>query len=223
MCRFRALLILLAFLSFPLGHARIAYDTQAWLQTWVQGPITEQYQYYLEIQPRFSNNISQTNMVLVRPAISYDLDGIHSLWLGYAWVPSYTNGYRSEHRAWQQVQRETKDHPMTWIHRFRLEERFLPVNEFSLRFRYMLRSLYALDRDEKWSVAFWDEIMLNLAGTPQQGVDQNRLFLGISRKWDFLRTELGYLNQYVKTGTPDDLLLDDQMNHAIYLMLAINF
>ena len=61
----------------------------------------------------------------------------------------------------------------------------------------MGRGVRPLDAEARWSLAAWDELLVTLDDTeagPAEGVDQNRLFLGVLRQYSpKVGLEFGYL------------------------------
>lgn len=115
-------------------------------------------------------------------------------------------------RVWEQfmLRKTGKKHPQhLWVHRFRLEERWLGRREegstrsdgydyykFELTFRYMLRSQWYVT--PRFGLALYDELHLRLASSEpgEKLVDQNRVYGGIvyaldkNKEW---RIETGYM------------------------------
>ena len=61
----------------------------------------------------------------------------------------------------------------------------------------MGRGVRPIDRQRRWSIATWNELLVTLDDTvvgPWQGVDQNRLFAGVLRQFSpHVGLETGYL------------------------------
>lgn len=142
-------------------------------------------------------------VVIMRPAFGGALTPWASLWLGYAWVPEWTDltGERTdEHRVWQQIIFDANQVPgLVMQSRTRFEQRFL--NGFSgaaHRFRQFVRVNYRPSAKLPVAVAFWDELFIGMssAGWAKRGFDQNRAFLGLAVHAvdGRLRVEVGYLN-----------------------------
>lgn len=184
---------------------------------------------YLEIQPRTTltgpeeDNENRFNILLVRPAIGYQVTKSLSVWQGYGWTPSFNPEFRNEHRLWQQVLLNNKIKSLTLVNRTRLEERFIEdAGETSVRGRHMIRLAMPVDKQEKWSLVSYDEAFLNFNSTPngpKSGFDQNRIFIGLNRKINkHISLEGGYINQYINRKSPTR----DRLNHGILVWLNIN-
>lgn len=207
-------------------------DLQMWLPVTLKAKLDEHVFTYMEVQPRIGNNLvgpttpeegEHFSLLLVRPAVGYQVNKTLSLWQGYAWAPSYLPKFRNENRIWQQVMFENKFkreklNRLTIINRTRLEERwFENSNGTSVRGRHLLRVLYALGKSRKWSLVTSDEYFVNLnsaQNAPKAGFDQNRFFVGFNRKVnDNINMEAGYMLNFVNRADP----LADRYNHAILI------
>lgn len=203
----RGLISTLATFSFCVGASPVRADdsdTQQWTLFTVQKEFSSRWRAYLEVQPRFGQNITGVERLLVRPAIGYRLNSKISVWQGYGWTPLFLPEFQDEHRLFQQLLYEDKRGDTSISSRTRLEERFIEgAGETAFRFRTMLRLAHPISTDKKWSVVGYDELFVNLNSTPTgpvSGVDQNRTFLGVSRQVNpEFRVETGYLFDFVNT------------------------
>ncbi len=198
-------------------------DTQSWTVMILQGQINEHFRGYLEIQPRFSEDSSDNDRLIIRPAAIYSLSSELTLWAGYAAVGNLGDG-TWEHRTWQQLQHEKEFGGVILINRSRFEQRFLNgEDDVAFRLRHMIRALYPFTEDKTWAVVFSDEVFFNLnsVGTSlPAGFDQNRAFLGVNHRLDeHWRVEFGYLNNWIPR--PGDQ--QDKLNHALLIALFYNF
>jgi hypothetical protein len=213
----------LALTAAPSPAHALDHDAQLWTQFFAQGYLVPKLRWYAEAQPRFGNDVSEVDRLLLRPALGYQLTPALSLWQGYAWVPVFQPNYTSEHRLFQQALVETKFGPLNFISRTRLEERFLEnADGVSLRVREMVRGVVRFG-DSPLGVAVYDEIFFNLnqpGGAPRRGFDQNRVFIGPNYKFsNVVQAEIGYMNNYVNNAAPRE----DRMNHNIMFMLFASF
>jgi hypothetical protein len=106
--------------------------------------INNKWNWHNEVQYRNYNFIGNTNQLLLRTGIGYNLTEDNNLLIGYGFIN--TQKYlpnsdqkvdANEHRIYQQFITKQKTGKIFLQHRFRLEERFLP-NDFQLRLRYFL-------------------------------------------------------------------------------------
>lgn len=181
------------------------------------------YRLYFELQPRFGEDASVLDRVLIRPAFGYNVSRTTSVWLGYAAVPAFRPRYTLEHRVFQQVLVENRYPRYDVINRSRLEERFLDgIGETAWRVRHLARGLYYLDGKRKWAAvaqneAFWNLNTVNRG--PRAGFDQNRLFIGANTAVaPYLRVEAGYQLNTVNLPAPTP----DRTNHTLLVSLFFN-
>ncbi len=224
----RVLVAFLALAATGLPNAAFAAvdaDAQGWAAAILQGPMSGNWRVYLEVQPRFTGTFGNLGTTIVRPAAYVHLSPEISLWAGYAWQPVLYPTASNEHRLWQQLQHSS--HLGRWqiTHRLRLEERFLSTAPSgpAWRFRYSLRTLYALDAAARWKTVIQDEVFFNMnsvSGGSTGGFDQNRLFLGIHHKIsDAFSFDALYLFNYVNRPTAPA----DRINHAAVLNAYVYF
>ena len=182
-------------------------DAQAWLLLVAQFPIGKKWIAHAEVQPRWNDDISQKDQVILRGAIGRRLGPRVTAWAGYAYVPRWTaDATLNEQRSWQQINVGLPTFERwTPSIRVRQEQRYLDAwGDTSHRFRALGRLVRPIGAS-KWAAAVWDEWFLTLddtVGGPKQGFDQNRLYLTALRKLSPAVTfEGGYVWQHVP-GTP---------------------
>lgn len=199
--RYLTLFLILACPSHALDH-----DGQYWTGIYFQGPSDTSAQFFFEVQPRFASTRGTLQQILIRPAFGYKLNEVSTVWLGFAWTPTFDQGYSSETRFWQQYIRKGNWAAHDWLLRARLEQRRLTSGDLAWRLRTMARLSHAF-----WGTALsaliWDELFLNansVGAGPVSGFDRNRLFLGIAWKMhERMALEAGYMNQYVSRPSTD--------------------
>lgn len=220
------LLLTLTLLQILLSHWTLGAtksDYQIWGLLFFHKKITGNFSGYFELQPRFGDNASEFDRLLIRPALVYHLNKRSSLWGGYLAMPIYQRNKGLEHRYWSQFLYNQKLGRFGFSSRSRLELRDIPdVKDWAVRFRQMARLSGPISQNETLYWTAWNEIFLNLNSTsrgPQSGYDQNRLFLGIGKKLsNAISVEFGYLMNHVNlpTKTPD------RINHTTLLMIGFN-
>jgi len=194
------------FLTTLAGPVRAdEVDTQQWTLLTIDTNISKRWRGYFEIQPRFGDNISHTERMIIRPAIGYRINPKLSIWQGYGWTPQLEPDFNSEHRVYQQLLFEDTLGKTGFVSRTRLEERFINgAGGTAVRLRSMIRFVHPVSADRRWAAVASDEVFWNLNSTdrgPVSGFDQNRLFLGVSRQVNKeLRVETGYLLNHVNTA-----------------------
>lgn len=141
---------------------------------------------------------------------------------GYAFVASYDygeftpDGTFPEHRLWQQLSLSHRSNAVAFLHRIRLEERWLGLPSasdpdardwtFQWRARYLLRTAVPLrgapDRAGHLYAFGSDELFVRWgASQPTNLFDQNRLQLGLGVSLaPSLRLEAGWLYQLLLRG-----------------------
>ncbi|MBM3458593.1 MAG: DUF2490 domain-containing protein [Armatimonadetes bacterium] len=194
-------LLALALLAGPGRAARADdNDSQQWTLITVQKSLSPRWKLYFEVQPRHGSDVGGIELLVLRPAIGYQLTPKLSVWQGYGWTRLLTPRFVGEHRSFQQLLYEDSFGRMAFTNRFRLEERFLDgLDGVSLRARYMVRLSYPISRDRRWSLVGYDELFWNLNSLdrgPESGLDRNRFFVGVGRQVSRqLRVETGYVQE----------------------------
>lgn len=196
------------------------HDLQSWTLLTVWGK-HERFRWYAEAQPRVSLNRLALERLLLRPAVGIQVTPELSLWIGYAWTPTF-GPYNDEQRPFQQVLVENKWGVVSLVNRPRIEERFIGgTSGASIRLRHMVRAVIRFGESSPWGVAAYDELFLTLnqlAVGPRQGFDQNRAFVGLNLKVDAWQFELGYMNDLVHRAAPSN----DRMLHNLTAMVVFN-
>jgi hypothetical protein len=206
------------------AEGSLDHDLQGWAQFTLQGPLSPKVQGYIEVQPRFGEDLSQGQIAILRPAIGYQLTEKFSVWQGYAYIPALSSSFNDEHRIFQQGLLRHQAGQLDLTHRTRFEERFIEnTDSTSFRLRHLLRVTYPLGKQKKWYLASSDEVFFNMNSVgsgPNAGFDQNRAFVGIGRKLkQHLQVEAGYMNNFLNRQDP----VADRLNHVIFLGIYANY
>ena len=183
-------------------------DFQAWVLLLGQVPVGDQWLIHAEAQPRFNDDVSQVDQVLLRGGIGRRLGRRVTVWGGYGFITKWNGApVTHEQRLWEQLS-ATLPNLGKWTPslRFRQEQRFLEDwGDSSHRFRALGRLVHPIGASP-WSFAVWDEYFVTLdetANGPRQGFDQNRVYLTTLRKISPAVTlEFGYMWQYVPAPSP---------------------
>lgn len=196
------------FILLVTFHSNAAEEVHgAWLGTFAQKKLTENYSYWIETQVRYNLDLGNTSQVLYRTGLLQKLESTQGLGYLYAYIQSANN---REHRfTLQHNLKYGQLSGFTFSHRARLESRYLEEvtesYETGSRFRYLLRA--EQNQANTYNLVVWNEIFLNLNQTAwngNQSTDRNRFFIGIKK--NFLETnrfEIGYLNQFVPRESGD--------------------
>ncbi|MCB5183926.1 DUF2490 domain-containing protein [Methylobacillus gramineus] len=214
--------------ALPLhAYADTEEDGRLWLNLTMEGTLSQEHKlgWYVELQPRWKEELNHFDQYLIRPAINYKLSDRASIWLGYADVrTNLAKGTSHEQRWWQQFMYTfpTFDNGITLTSRTRLEQRNLDTgDDTGYRVRQLLRASKKLESNADLSLLLWNELFVNTNNTDwgaRSGFDQNRAFAGIA--WQAqanARLEVGYINQFIRGQN------SDRMNHILSTSLFIRF
>ena len=210
-------------LPAPAAAQTISDERVWWNVTFQERAGTESpWRWYVEIQGRHRDGVTDFDQLLVRPAVGYDLTSRSSLWAGYGYTPSYlavgtplTGDVLTENRAWQQYLWVGPGLGSTLQWRTRIEERAIEGND---RLAWRFRQFWRLTRPLHpglggLTFVAWDEVFVHLNDTTRtaSGFDQNRVFVGLGvGPWQGARFEVGYVNQAVNGGRSAD-----RRNHVL--------
>ncbi len=215
----------------------LSNDFRLWTPVFLTVPLSTSFLGYAEVNPRFGDDVSDLNQLILRTALGYKLNDNWSVWQGYAWNTVYQPEFNGEHRIYQQLTYKDKfsfleAFPFIKVQsRSRLEERWIEhTGGTALRARTLLRVDVPLPMFPSWGFVTFDEIFFNLNGIsngssgqrfgPEEGFDQNRFFIGFN--YEFMKefnVDLGYQMQIINTRR-DQLV--NQINNTIMINLFIN-
>lgn len=203
------LLIALIFLSINFTNGQDT-DTGNWFIYFGNQAINKKWNWHNEIQYRNYNFVGDTQQILLRTGIGYNLtENNNNILLGYGFINSHNyipgtddKTENNEHRIYQQFITRQNFGRFYLQHRYRVEERFLK-DDFQMRFRYFLALNIPLTKPKMEDKAFYfsayNEIFLN---TESPTFDRDRLYgaLGYVINKNF-RVETGFMRQIQeKTG-----------------------
>ncbi|MBL7886245.1 MAG: DUF2490 domain-containing protein [Flavobacterium sp.] len=184
-------------------------DIGNWFIYFGNQAINSKWNWHNEVQYRNFNFVGDTNQLLVRTGIGYNLsENNNNVLLGYGFINTqrYVNNSddkvsTNEHRIFQQFITRQNFGRFFLQHRYRIEERFLP-NDFQLRFRYFLGLNVPITKKtlEKNTLYFsaYNELFVN-AEKPL--FDRNRLYgaLGFVINKNF-KAEAGFMAQTLENS-----------------------
>jgi hypothetical protein len=175
-----------------------------WLIYFGDKKINDKWNWHHEVQYRNFNFLGDTEQLLLRTAIGYNLtENNNNINLGYGFI--YSEPYIgiadaktnfNEHRIYQQFLTKQAFGRLSLQHRYRFEQRFFD-DDFRLRVRYFLSLNISLNQkqmtDKTLYLSAYNEIFIN----PEQNYfDRNRLYGGLGYKFSKnIRTEIGLMNQ----------------------------
>jgi len=214
-----SLLFLIALFGFSciapmMGQSKAEKDLGSWFLFFNQHQFSEHWNTLTEVQHRSYAFGTRFNQLLMRTTLNYKFSNAVSVGAGYGLIPT-DNTYEIiedesltyEHRIHQQLIMRQKFSGLTWIHRYRLEQRFLEDgqggHQLSHRARYMGRVNFKLNA--QWSISVFDEVFLNLQ---KPTFSQNRLYFGMSyQTTPKLNVQLGFLKNHFNAVRYNRLLV----------------
>jgi hypothetical protein len=205
----RATLLLLCIALVGSGAAAdgTVDDVRQWTSLHVSHSYDERFSFNLLSQVRFSDDVSDYDETVLKPAVHYIVAPGVKLTLGYHF--STTNNSPDEHRVWEQIGLARSFAGFDLGLRGRLEQRFIHrLGGTIVRNRYRLKVAHAL-WDSRWYAVASEEVLVNLNGLgagPVAGFEQNRLFGGLGvRLGGRLRVETGYMWRHSEQrNAPDE-------------------
>lgn len=215
----KRLLIILAL--FPMTIMAQQSDIGNWLIYFGDKKINNRWNWHNELQYRNFNFIGDTEQLLLRTGIGYNLtENNNNIHLGYGFI--YNEPYISgtdnkfnfnEHRIYQQFITRQSFGRVSFQHRYRFEQRFFE-NDFRLRLRYFLSTNISLNhkqmQDNTAYVSIYNEIFVN---TDQAFFDRNRFYGGVGYRFtNTIRTEVGVMNQTTNSVSRNQLNIINFVN-----------
>ena len=196
----------------------------AWLASFNTFKLNQKWSIHLDVQLRSTDEYQQIQTLLFRPGINFHIHKNQIISAGYAYIPNRVlsdedEEMLAEHRLWQQyIILQPVAHTAVQ-HRFRFEERFIPVpavrngdlyaddEQFSTRLRYFVRSVIPLKKQSSafskgTFLAAQNEIFFNTSHQDHVNgkfFDQNRLYGAIGYRFSKgFDAEAGYMWQLVE-------------------------
>jgi hypothetical protein len=219
---FKCFILIILIKTSSTVYAQVQHT--GWLASFNTFKLSSKTSLHFDAQLRSTDGINNIQTILLRPGLNYHLNPSMTATAGYGFIDNRrtleeVTGYASEHRIWEQFIVSHKINTISIAHRFRLEQRFLPVTTIednklqvidrntSHRFRYFIRNIVPLQNKNAFSQGFFfalqDEVFLNIAkqdAVNGKTFDQNRLYLAFGyRLPGKLDLEAGYMNQYTTT------------------------
>ena len=196
-------LVALIWIISPVVANAQSSDLGNWLMYFGNKQINKNFNWHHEVQYRNFNAFGDTEQLLLRTGIGYNLtERNNNILLGYGYI--YNEPYQTadektqsaEHRIFQQFITRQSFGRFHLQHRYRFEQRFIE-SDFSLRLRYFLSLQIAFNNKqviEKTAyLSAYNEIFMN---TKQSYYDRNRLYGGLGYMFSkYVRTEVGLMRQ----------------------------
>lgn len=202
---------LFLFVFLLLGINNSLYSQKSEIGNWFiyfgNQKINQNWNWHNEIQYRNYDFIGDTNQLLLRTGLGYNLtENNNNVLLGYAFVNTHKyipnsdqKQESNEHRIFQQFITKQNFGRFYFLHRYRVEERFLP-DDFQVRLRYFLNATIPLNKKtlDKNAIYFstYNEIFVN---TEKPLFDRNRIYaaLGFVINKNF-KVEAGFMSQILQ-------------------------
>lgn len=222
--------LLLCFVSYGT-YAQLT-ETQGWFFVTHRQKLNKNFDLLADAQLRTANQLNYLNTLLLRSAISYNINKKHSVALGYAYKGDWEHentgtAYTLENRIYQQYLYNFKFYHTELALRARLEQRWIKEDNvaFSQRARAFISAQIPLIADTGFTKGLYtglqNEIFLN---TQQKNhvnnsvFDQNRTYISIGYRWSKkIDTELGYMYWYQKE------MDDSYRRNVVQLMITTSF
>ena len=193
-----------------------------WLASFNTLKLDKKLSLHFDAQLRSTDELQNVQTLLLRPGLNIHFSKKVIGSFGYGFIQnrrtiSNVTGEAVESRIWQQLLVNQKINNISSAHRFRLEQRFLPVskivnntleqdgNKYANRFRYFTRNVIPLSHQKTFSKGLFagiqDELFFNIgnaAAVNGKTFDQNRLYLSLGYRLNpKIDIETGYMNQYI--------------------------
>ncbi len=201
--------LLFIFALLPISLFAQESDLGNWWIYLGDKTINSKLNWHHEVQYRNYNFIGDTEQLLLRTGIGYNLSPQNNnLLLGYGFIQSEPylgdTGLKlriNEHRIYQQFIHKQLLSGVALQHRFRFEQRFIE-QDFKTRFRYFLSINMPITKkelnDQTLYISAYNEVFLNTAANL---FDRNRIYAGIGYKFTkHMRSEIGLMNQSTSKG-----------------------
>src|SRR5690606_10383692 len=138
-------------LIFTMGYAQ-NNEPGNWLIYFGNLQINEKWNMHHEVQYRNFNLLGDTEQLLLRSGIGFNLSENNNILIGYGFIysePYIVNTTKktnfNEHRIFQQFITRQNFNRLTVQHRYRFEQRFIE-DDFRLRLRYFIGLNYTLNK-----------------------------------------------------------------------------
>ena len=86
-------------ISVVQADSTVHQDFRLWAPVYLTFPLSSSFIGYMEVNPRFGDDVSELDQLILRPAVGYKLNDHFPLWQGYAWVGNYQPSFREENRV----------------------------------------------------------------------------------------------------------------------------
>lgn len=212
-------LILKLLLIFTMGYAQ-NNEPGNWLIYFGNLQINEKWNLHHEVQYRNFNLLGDTEQLLLRSGLGFNLSENNNILIGYGFVysePYIVNTNKktnfNEHRIFQQFITRQNFNRLTVQHRYRFEQRIIE-DDFRLRLRYFIGLNYTLNKTNQLKntiyLSAYNELFIN---TDENYFDRNRLYGGLGYRFSKnFRVEVGIMNQTLSNTSRNQLNMKTFIN-----------
>lgn len=206
-------------LIFTMGYAQ-NNEPGNWLIYFGNLQINEKWNMHHEVQYRNFNLLGDTEQLLLRSGIGFNLSENNNILIGYGFIysePYIVNTTKktnfNEHRIFQQFITRQNFNRLTVQHRYRFEQRFIE-DDFRLRLRYFIGLNYTLNKTDQLKntiyLSAYNELFIN---TDENYFDRNRLYGGLGYRFSKkFRLEVGIMNQTLSNTSRNQLNMKTFIN-----------
>jgi hypothetical protein len=200
------------------------HDFRLWSPVYLNAQLPSSFLGTIEVHPRFGENVSELNQLVVRPVLGYKLTDHLSIWQGYTWVGTYRPRFSEEHHSIQQLIYRRQFPSFKLFSRFMLEERVIgQADGTAVRVRTMMRVDIPIPQAHEWAFVLSNETLVNVNSVrngPQEGLDENRFVAAMNRQMtDQISMDAGYQMQAQNKATSG---LVNQITHILLVQFFIN-
>ena len=191
----------------------VADHQHTWYMAFGNHRLNESLALHTEYQFRRTGLGQDWQQSLLRVGLDWIRDDQHTATAGYGWIRSYPYGEQpigeafDEHRIWQQLITKSVTGSFTWMHRYRLEQRYMDRPSgasWQHRARYFVQITWPVPNHPAWSLSAYEEAFVGLRAltNPVQNLlQQNRLSVALNHKLaNGTALQLGYLQQALWKG-----------------------
>jgi hypothetical protein len=185
-------------------------ENKAWFFLSHTQEASKKWNVLADVQVRSSNKVKRVESLLLRSALSYNLNDHHSIALGCAYKGDWEEElaklkYQLEHRIYQQYLYSHNLKRTELTVGFKLEQRFVKEEDtfdFSQRLRSFLSFQIPISANKDFSkglyAALQNEVFMNVLhkeNVNNHFLDQNRFYVAFGYRWNTkIDTEIGYYN-----------------------------
>lgn len=212
------------------GPRTTVTNFNSWFSWYGENPIGTHWALWTDVLVRREHGGGTPQQLLIRPGLTYGIAPGIRVGGGYTYIVTYPYGMDPiaaavpEHRAWEQLAITQRVGEFAFLHRYRLEQRWIGVSDpvapsriasyrEESRFRYFFRTTHELGRATGLYLTAFDEVFITAgASTRNNLLDQNRVLVGGG--WRFTPTwklEVGYLEQRIWKASG----LNAERNHTL--------